>query len=45
MPMKNIDGAGGKATRWRLPLFEGILPLDRSRVLQDVMAGVTLAAT
>ncbi|MCX6893572.1 MAG: SulP family inorganic anion transporter [Verrucomicrobia bacterium] len=30
--------------RWRLPLFQGILPLDRSRILPDLMAGVTLAA-
>jgi SulP family sulfate permease len=28
----------------RLPLFQGILPLDRSRVLPDIMAGITLAA-
>lgn len=28
----------------RLPLFQGILPLDRSQVLADIMAGVTLAA-
>jgi high affinity sulfate transporter 1 len=28
----------------RLPLFQGILPLDRSRLLPDILAGVTLAA-
>jgi len=26
------------------PLFQGILPLERSRILPDVMAGITLAA-
>ena len=31
-------------TKPRLPLFQGILPLDRSRVLADIMAGITLAA-
>lgn len=28
----------------RLPLFQGVLPIDRSRVGVDVVAGVTLAA-
>ena len=28
----------------RLPLFQGILPLDRSRIWADLVAGVTLAA-
>jgi MFS superfamily sulfate permease-like transporter len=32
------------AHRPRLPLLEGILPLDKSRLVPDVMAGVTLAA-
>ncbi len=31
-------------TKPRLPLFQGILPLDRSRILADIMAGITLAA-
>jgi len=31
-------------TKPRLSLFQGILPLDRSRVLADIMAGITLAA-
>ena len=30
--------------RWRLPLFQGILPLDRAQLLPTLMAGVTLAA-
>lgn len=28
----------------RLPVFEGILPLDRARIPTDVVAGITLAA-
>ena len=28
----------------RLPLFAGVLPLERNRILSDLMAGVTLAA-
>src|ERR1700736_4814485 len=31
-------------TKPRVPLFQGILPLDGSRVLPDIMAGITLAA-
>ena len=31
-------------TRRQLPLFQGIVPLDRSRILTDLMAGITLAA-
>jgi sulfate permease, SulP family len=31
-------------SRWRLSLLQGILPLDRRRILPDIMAGVTLAA-
>jgi len=29
---------------WRLPLFQGIRPFDRRRLLPDILAGVTLAA-
>jgi sulfate permease, SulP family len=29
---------------WRLPLFQGLLPFDRSRLGRDILAGVTLAA-
>ena len=32
------------AAGWRLPLFAGILPFDRSRLLPDIMAGIALAA-
>jgi high affinity sulfate transporter 1 len=31
-------------SRWRLPLFQGILPLDRAQILPNLVAGVTLAA-
>jgi sulfate permease, SulP family len=30
--------------RWRPPLFQGLLPFDKSRLIPDIMAGVTLAA-
>ena len=42
----NIAGSsnGKGASRWRWPLFQGILPLERSRILPDLMAGITLAA-
>jgi SulP family sulfate permease len=33
-----------ESTELRLPLFQGILPLNRSRVLADIVAGITLAA-
>jgi SulP family sulfate permease len=29
---------------FRVPLFQGILPIQRSRVAGDVIAGITLAA-
>src|SRR6516225_8073921 len=32
------------AARWALPLFQGLLPVDRARISSDVMAGITLAA-
>ncbi len=33
-----------KLTKRPLSVFQGILPLDRSRILSDVLAGLTLAA-
>ncbi len=30
--------------RWRLPLFQGLLPLDRAQLPSDLLAGLTLAA-
>ena len=38
----NSDKEGLKPRAW--PLFQGILPLERSRILPDLMAGITLAA-
>jgi len=35
--------ASGKTTH-RLPLFQGILPLDTSKLTPDIVAGITLAA-
>ncbi len=30
--------------KFRLPLFQGILPVERSKIPNDVLAGLTLAA-
>src|SRR5262252_5207629 len=30
--------------RWRLPLFQGLLPFDKTRLSPDILAGITLAA-
>jgi sulfate permease, SulP family len=38
----NSDSKRLKRLGW--PLFQGILPLQRSRILPDLMAGITLAA-
>lgn len=42
----NISSSANEASasRWRLPLFQGILPFDKSRLIPDILAGVTLAA-
>jgi high affinity sulfate transporter 1 len=32
------------SSRWSLPLLQGILPLDKSRIAADIFAGITLAA-
>ena len=32
------------AVNWRTLLFRGILPIDRSRLRLDIIAGITLAA-
>jgi hypothetical protein len=31
-------------SRWTVPLLQGILPLDKSRIAPDIIAGITLAA-
>jgi sulfate permease, SulP family len=38
----NRNEQGARRRRW--PFFQGILPIDRRRILPDLMAGVTLAA-
>ena len=41
------NGAGDREEerrKWRLPVLEGILPLDRKRIPTDLIAGATLAA-
>ncbi|MCX6915813.1 MAG: hypothetical protein NT167_22665 [Verrucomicrobia bacterium] len=35
---------GKRLGRHRWPLFQGILPLDRTQILPNLMAGLTLAA-
>jgi SulP family sulfate permease len=32
------------AKKWRIPVLEGVLPLDRKRIPTDLIAGATLAA-
>jgi sulfate permease, SulP family len=40
------DSSGGRWRGWlrALPVMRGVLPIDRSRVSTEVLAGVTLAA-
>lgn len=38
------ENKSASARRWRLPLMAGLLPLDKSRLGPDIMAGITLAA-
>jgi len=40
----SIDKHESSKPRWRLPLLRGLLPVDKSRLGPDIMAGVTLAA-
>ena len=35
---------GGSKPNWSLPFLQGILPLDKSRIVPDILAGLTLAA-
>ncbi len=39
-----VDGPAQEAPRRSFPFFQGLLPLDRSRIPVEVLAGVTLAA-
>lgn len=36
--------SGVEAPRRRFPLFQGVMPIDRSRISVEVIAGITLAA-
>ena len=39
------DGDAPVEPRWRrLPLLEGVLPIERERIGPEILAGVTLAA-
>jgi len=40
----SIDKHESSKPRWRLPLLRGLLPVDKSRLGPDIMAGITLAA-
>jgi MFS superfamily sulfate permease-like transporter len=40
----SVDKKEASVPRWRLPLLEGVLPLERNRLFPDIIAGVTLAA-
>ena len=40
----SVDHSNTEATTPRFPLFQGILPFDRSRLMPDIVAGITLAA-
>ena len=39
----SIGHSNGEATPRQFSLFQGILPLDRSRLVPDIVAGITLA--
>jgi MFS superfamily sulfate permease-like transporter len=40
----SIGHPSTEATTPRFPLFQGILPLDRSKLIPEIVAGITLAA-
>jgi MFS superfamily sulfate permease-like transporter len=44
MKTKDQSGKAGIKHGWRSPLFQGILPLDKSRLAPEIIAGITLAA-
>ena len=43
-PRMSSGPAKTTATTARVPLFQGILPLDRSKLVPEIVAGITLAA-
>src|SRR2546429_5409284 len=42
--MMNMSWDGGGEAMRRLPVLQGVLPVERSRVRADALAGLTLAA-
>jgi sulfate permease, SulP family len=43
--MSEADASANKTTRgWRLPLFQSIRPLNRSALVANLAAGISLAA-
>jgi SulP family sulfate permease len=44
MKTKAQSEKAGIKHKWRSPLFQGILPLDKSRLAPEIIAGITLAA-
>lgn len=38
------ENSAAKQSNWRPPMFQGILPIERSQVLSNIIAGITLAA-
>lgn len=45
MAMNAANVTSQKTTRrWRWPLFQGVVPIDKGRLVPDIMAGITLAA-
>lgn len=38
------DGVATRPKSWRMPVLQGVLPIDWSRVPIDIVAGITLAA-
>ena len=40
----SVDHSSTEATTLRFPLLQGILPFDRSRLMPELVAGITLAA-
>ena len=40
----SADKRESSKPQWRLPMLQGLLPFDKSRLGLDIMAGITLAA-
>src|SRR3974390_1927126 len=42
--MTNKDGNSNQKRGFSLPVLQGVLPLDKTRIGPDIVAGITLAA-